>query len=128
MGRLVRGEPHVDPAQVASLAGPGGLNPGERLPAQTLLVDVKRNDGERCPGIHPGRLCHTRPRRCSRGQVQKERGSRVESVARNIERQPGGHDFLAEVEDAVEELILDSVPGLKVAYKEFLKHLRDAGA
>jgi hypothetical protein len=45
-GGLIRRKPNIDPAQVASLAGPGGSNSGDRLPVETLLVDVKRDDGE----------------------------------------------------------------------------------
>jgi hypothetical protein len=44
VGRRGNPEPHVDPAQVARLPRPGGLDPQNRLPGEALMMDVKRND------------------------------------------------------------------------------------
>jgi hypothetical protein len=42
--RLVRREPNVDTAEVASLSGPRGLYSRDGLPAQTFLLRMERND------------------------------------------------------------------------------------
>jgi hypothetical protein len=44
-GRLASGEPDVDPADVASLAGPGSLDAGYGLPVQSPPVNLKGNYG-----------------------------------------------------------------------------------
>ena len=56
MRRLIRGEPEINVAQIARLAGPTRPHARDRLPYESMVMDVEWHDGQWSPRVSVGKV------------------------------------------------------------------------
>src|SRR5262249_194196 len=71
-GRWRSRQPCVDPAQVARLSGPRGLDPSNLLPGGALMVDVEGDNRNRSAGIQPAQVPRAPRAQWRRTQIERD--------------------------------------------------------